>query len=126
MSFINREWTPENADEMHKEDWLAIFFSVVSYIALMVGAAMSALLIPIGFVILIIGILSALIMYWIIDPKLRSISAEYEKNEKDYLLQLEEIQKWKRINDTSVCCSNWNDDCLRSIFCWYDICIHLL
>ncbi|MBI66238.1 MAG: hypothetical protein CMG65_00365 [Candidatus Marinimicrobia bacterium] len=96
MSFINREWTPENADEMHKEDWLAIFFSVVSYIALMVGAAMSALLIPIGFVILIIGILSALIMYWIIDPKLRAISAEYEKNEKDYLLQLEEIQKWEK------------------------------
>ena len=96
MSFINREWTPENADEMNKEDWLAIFFSVDSNIALMVGAAMSALLIPIGFVILIIGILSALIMYWIIDPKLRSISAEYEKNEKDYLLQLEEIQKWEK------------------------------
>ena len=57
-------------------------FSVVSYIALMVGAAMSALLIPLGFVILIIGILSALLMYWIIDPKLRSISAEYEKRKR--------------------------------------------
>ena len=57
MSFIKREWTPENADEMHKEDWFAIFFSVISYIALMVGAAMSALLIPAGFVILFIGIL---------------------------------------------------------------------
>ena len=36
------------------------------------------------------------IMYWIIDPKLRSISVEYEKKEKDYLLQLEEIQKWEK------------------------------
>ena len=96
MSFINREWTPENADEMHKEDWFAIFFSVVSYIALMAGVAMSVLLIPIGFIILTIGIVAALIMYWIIDPKLRSISAEYEKKEKDYLLQLEEIQKWEK------------------------------
>ncbi len=96
MSFINREWTPENADEMHKEDWFAIFFSVVSYIALMVGVAMSVLLIPIGFIILTIGIVAALIMYWIIDPKLRSISAEYEKKEKDYLLKLEEIQKWEK------------------------------
>ena len=96
MSFINREWAPENADEMHKEDWIAIFFSVVSYIALMVGTAMSVLLIPIGFVILTIGIIAALIMYWIIDPKLRSISVEYEKKEKDYLLQLEEIQKWEK------------------------------
>ena len=96
MSYFKREWSPENADEMHKEDWFAIFFSVVSYIALMVGAAMSALLIHLGFVILIIGILSALLMYWIIDPKLRSISAEYEKKEKDYLLQLEEIQKLEK------------------------------
>jgi len=44
---------------------------------------------------LTIGIIAALIMYWIIDPKLRSISVEYEKKEKDYLLQLEEIQKWE-------------------------------
>ena len=95
MQIIKREWTPESADEMHKEDWFAIVFSVIAYISLMVGTAMSALLIPTGFFILIIGILAATIMYWIIDPKLRAISSEYEKQEKDYLLKLEEIQKWE-------------------------------
>ena len=95
MPIIQREWTPESADEMHKEDWFAIIFSVISYIALLIGTAMSALLIPLGFFILIIGILAAIIMYWIIDPKLRAISSEYEKQEKDYLLKLEEIQKWE-------------------------------
>ncbi len=49
----------------------------------------------VGFFILIIGILATIIMYWIIDPKLRAISSEYEKQEKDYLLKLEEIQKWE-------------------------------
>ena len=94
MQIIKREWTPESADEMHKVDWFAIVFSVIAYISLMVGTAMSALLIPTGFFILIIGILATIIMYWIIDPKLRAISSEYEKQEKDYLLKLEEIQKW--------------------------------
>ena len=79
MQIIKREWTPESADEMHKEDWFAIVFSVIAYISLMVGTAMSALLIPTGFFILIIGILATIIMYWIIYPKLRAISSEYEK-----------------------------------------------
>ncbi len=95
MPIIQRDWTPESADEMHKEDWFAIVFSVIAYISLMIGTAMSALLITEGFIILIIGILSTVIMYWIIDPKLKSISSEYEKQEKDYLFKLEEIQKWK-------------------------------
>ena len=78
MPVIRREWTPASADEMHKEDWLAIIFSVIAYIALLIGTAMSALLIPVGFFTLIIGILAAIIMYWIIDAKLRAISSEYE------------------------------------------------
>jgi len=35
------------------------------------------------------------VIYWVIDPKLRMISQEYEKKQKDYLKQLEEIQKWE-------------------------------
>ena len=95
MPIIQRLWTPESADEMHKEDWFAIIICVIANIALLVGTGISALVIPVGFFILIIGILAAIIMYWIIDPKLRAISSEYEKQEKDYLLKLEEIQKWE-------------------------------
>ena len=62
MQIIKREWTHESADEMHKEDWFAIVFSVIAYISLMVGTAMSALLIPTGFFILIIGILATIII----------------------------------------------------------------
>ena len=95
MSFIRREWTSADADDWHKEDWLAILFSVVSYIALVIGAALSFLTISVGFVILALGSVSAGIMMWIIDPKLRKISSEYEKKQKDYLRQLEDIQKWE-------------------------------
>ena len=95
MSFIRREWTSADADDWHKEDWLAIIFSVVSYIALVIGTALSFLTITVGFVILALGIVSAGIMMWIIDPKLRKISSEYEKKQKGYLRQLDDIQKWE-------------------------------
>jgi len=60
-----------------------------------IGTALSFLTITVGFVILALGIVSAGIMMWIIDPKLRKISSEYEKKQKGYLRQLEDIQKWE-------------------------------
>tara|TARA_B100000902_G_scaffold230223_1_gene218432 strand:+ start:384 stop:680 length:297 start_codon:yes stop_codon:yes gene_type:complete len=95
MSFIKRNWTPESADEWRKEDWIAIILSSISYICLMTGAALSFLMITKGFIILLIGIVLGLVMYWVIDPKLKTISTEYEKKQKDYLNKLDNIQKWK-------------------------------
>ncbi len=95
MKLIRRDWTPEKADEWRREDWIAIVFSVLAYVLLTVGSALSFLLLPSGFLILGLGIVSTAVMYWVIDPKLRMISSEYEKKQKDYLRQLEEIQKWE-------------------------------
>ena len=95
MSFINRTWTPETADEWRKEDYISIILSSLSYICLMIGTALAFLLMPSGFIILGIGIALALLMYWVIDPKLKTISSEYEKKQKDYLMKLDEIQKWE-------------------------------
>jgi len=95
MSFIKRNWTPESADEWRKEDLIAIILSSISYICLMIGTALSFLMISKGFIILLTGIVLGLIMYWVIDPKLKTISTEYEKKQKDYLNKLDNIQKWK-------------------------------
>ena len=95
MSIIRRHWSPEDADEWRKEDWVAIVLSVISYILLTVGSALSFLLLPSGFITLGIGIVFTVLMYWVVDPKLRTISSEYEKKQKDYLRQLEYIQKWE-------------------------------
>ena len=95
MGFIRRQWTAKEADEWRKEDWIAILLSVLSYILLAIGSALSFLLLPIGFIVLGIGIIITLLMYWVIDPKLKTISEEYEKKQKDYLIQIEEIQKWE-------------------------------
>ncbi len=95
MPLIRRDWNPVAADEWRKEDWYAIVLSVIAYTMLTVGSALTFLLLPIGFIILGVGIVATLLMYWVIDPKLRMISTEYEKKQKEYLEQLEEIQRWE-------------------------------
>jgi len=99
MSFINRNWTPETADEWKKEDYISILLSSLSYIFLMIGTALAFLLLPIGFILLGIGIVLSLLMFWVIDPKLKIISTKYEKEQKDYLLKLDDIQKWTVENE---------------------------
>lgn len=95
MSLLNRQWTPESADEWSKEDLIAVALSSLAYMLLMIGAALSFLLKTSGFIILVLGIILSLLMYWVIDPKLKTISSQYEKHQKDYLMKLEEIQKWE-------------------------------
>ncbi|RPH90857.1 MAG: hypothetical protein EHM72_18650 [Calditrichaeota bacterium] len=95
MALFNRKWTPHQADEWTREDWLAIIISPFSYILLTLGVAMSLFLLPMGFVFLGIGIVITVIMFWIIDPKLRAISQGYEKKQREYLQELEKIQRWE-------------------------------
>ena len=90
MPLIRRKWTPQSADDWRKEDWIAVILSALSYFTLAIGSVLSFLLLTVGFVILGISIILILLMYWVIDPKLRTISEEYEKKQKDYLHHLDE------------------------------------
>ena len=95
MPFIRRTWTAIEADEWTKEDWITIILSPLSYILLTVGAALSLLLFWYGYLLLAVGIALTAVMHWIIDPKLKAISAEYEKKQQDYLHDLEASVRWK-------------------------------
>ncbi len=95
MSLIKRTWTAAEADEWTKEDLYACIFAVLSYILLTVGTALSFLLRPIGFLLLAAGIIATLLMFWIIDPKLKVISSDYEQKQKEYLIELEKSVKWE-------------------------------
>ncbi|MFC1481391.1 hypothetical protein ACFL6E_03985 [Candidatus Neomarinimicrobiota bacterium] len=97
MALIRRTWTAESAEEWTKEDWIAIVISPLAYILLTVGVALSILMRPIGYLLLIIGIIATIAMHWIIDPKLKEISTEYEKKQKDYLADLDRRVKWKEL-----------------------------
>jgi hypothetical protein len=99
MSWIKRKWTPAEADNWTKEDWFTIILSPLAYIFLMIGIGLSFLLLWYGFLILAVGIGLTAAMHWIIDPKLKVISSEYEKKQKDYLEKLENSVRWEDTNE---------------------------
>ncbi|UCD36834.1 MAG: hypothetical protein JSW54_08310 [Fidelibacterota bacterium] len=96
MSIIQRRWTPEQADEWTKEDWMAIVLSPLAYMLITVGVAMAIMLRPVGFILLVAGGVITVVMHLIIDPKLKVISAEYEKNQKRYLEELDRRVRWEK------------------------------
>jgi len=53
------------------------------------------LLLTSGYILLLLGILSAALMFYIIDPKLDVLSADYEKKQREYLEELERIERWE-------------------------------
>lgn len=99
MKLIKRRWTPGEAEEWTKEDWLAIFLSPVSYILLTIGTLLSLFLFTTGFILLGAGIFAAALMHWIIDPKLKAISTEYEAKQQKYLEELEQNVRWEEIKN---------------------------
>jgi hypothetical protein len=98
VSWIRREWTPADADEWTREDWVTIVISPLAYMLLMVGTALSLFLSPAGYITLAAGIVLTGLMHWVIDPKLKVISGEYEKKQRDYLEQLEKQARWEGNN----------------------------
>lgn len=99
MNIIKRKWKPGEADEWTKEDWFAIILSPLSYLFLSIGFGLSFLLLPVGFITLGIGILLTALMHWVIDPKLKAISTDYEKKQVKYLEELEKNARWKEVKN---------------------------
>jgi hypothetical protein len=98
MKLIKRRWSPAEADEWTKEDWITIVLSTLAYFFLTIGVGLSFLLQPVGFITLAIGIILTVLMHWVIDPKLKKISSEYEKRQHDYLEKLEQNARWEDIH----------------------------
>ena len=96
MSWFRQEWTPQEADEWTKEDFYAIIFSSLTYMLITIGVGLS-LLVPLwGLLCLALAALCGWIMFRIIDPKLRTLSDEFESKQKEYLQALDRIMKWEK------------------------------
>jgi ABC-type transport system involved in cytochrome bd biosynthesis fused ATPase/permease subunit len=95
MSWIKREWTAREADQWTKEDYLVFIISPLIYVLLALGTMLSLFMLWYGWVILGASLILLLVMIWIIDPKLKAISEDYEKKQKHYLEDLEKIERWE-------------------------------
>lgn len=95
MPWIRRKWTPKDAEEWTKEDLFASILSVSSYITLTIGLALAIFNLWYGWVTLGAGIVITYLMFYVIDPKLKVISSEYEKKQKKYIDDLDRIIRWE-------------------------------
>jgi solute:Na+ symporter, SSS family len=93
--FIRRTWTPEQTGEWTREDWIAIVLSPLVMGALMIGVTKLLLLQPGGILLVVGAVLGAGVIYWVIDPKLRAVSTEYEAQQEQYIKQLEQRLRWQ-------------------------------
>jgi len=92
---LRREWKPEEAESWTREDWLAIVISPVAYALLMIGLARLLFLRVDGLIIFLGGVVATVLLHLVIDPKLKAISSEYEKKQREYLRRLELVVRWR-------------------------------
>ncbi len=90
-----REWDPQSAQEWTVEDLIACILSALSYTGIMIGFSLLFLGQLSGLIITIITALITWLMFWIIDPKLRAVSEDYEKRQKEYIEMLDRLVRWE-------------------------------
>ncbi len=86
---IRRRWNAEAAQEWTREDWIAIVLAPLSYGLVMIGLALTLLARWHGVPILGAGLACGGFLYWVIDPKLRAVSIDYELRQSRYLAQMD-------------------------------------
>jgi hypothetical protein len=100
--FIKRTWTAAEAEAWTREDWFVIALSPLVMGAFMIGVASLLLLQPGGIALTLFALVGTGVIYWIIDPKLRAISSEYEQRQAKYLEELERGVRWDESGGSGV------------------------
>jgi membrane protein YdbS with pleckstrin-like domain len=95
MSLLKRSWSRQEAEEWTVHDLLASLLSVASYFLVAIGVAGSLLLQVWGYVTLVIGIVCAVVMHLIIDPKLKAASSSYSERQSEYGDRIERLNRWE-------------------------------
>jgi len=94
MTWIKREWTGDEAQEWTKEDLIAWVLSPLAYLGLTAGIALSLLAKWPGYVLLALAVVFTFLIFWIQRPKLDAASEEYEIKQKEYIEEIEEMERW--------------------------------
>jgi hypothetical protein len=92
---IRRTWTAEEADDWSREDWIAIVLSPIVFALVLIGLTKMLLLQTGGVIMTVAAVAGAGVIYWVIDPKLRAVSAEYEARQAKYIESLERKLRWQ-------------------------------
>lgn len=81
--------------EWSREDLLACILSALAYVNCLAGIALLLMNQWTGYVLSVFTVAQVISMYYIIDPKLRKVSADFEKKQQEYLEELDKIVEWE-------------------------------
>ena len=95
---IRRTWTAEQAGEWTREDWIVIVLSPLVFALILFGLTKLLLLQISGLWLVLAAIAGAAAIYWVIDPKLRAVSEEFETTQAKYLEELERSVRWDDVS----------------------------
>jgi len=95
MKLFRKEWTAAEADEWTSHDFWASLLGVLAYILITVGIIGAFLLQLWGFAAVALALVLGLVMFFIIDPKLKAMSKAFEKKQDGYLGKLEQSNRWE-------------------------------
>ncbi len=96
MSLFREHWTPSRADEWTIHDLIASVLSAASYILVGLGTVGALLLQSWGFIALITGIVCVVLMYLVINPKLKALSEAFAKRQQELLEHIDKTTRWEQ------------------------------
>ena len=76
-------------------DYWACVLSAASFVLITAGTPMMLLNLWQGYIMVALSIISAVVMFKIVNPKLKLVSEQYESKQKEYLEELNRIIKWQ-------------------------------
>jgi len=86
--------------EWSSEDLWACILSPLAYFTITAGVALLLLNQWTGYLLTFAGLALSAAMFYVIDPKLKALSADFEKKQKGYLEELDKIIEWKSTSDS--------------------------
>lgn len=95
MNLFRKDWTATDADEWTVHDLVASVLGVLAFFLGTIGVIGAFLFQLWGFACLLATAVLTLIMYRVIDPKLRAMSEAFDERQQEYLDDLERTVRWE-------------------------------
>lgn len=90
-----KDWTPHEADSWSRHDVFAAILSAACYLLVAIGVAGALLMKVWGFVAVAGSILAGWLMFRVIDPKLKALSAAFEEAQAGHLERVNRVTRWE-------------------------------
>lgn len=95
VKFFGRDWTPEEADRWTRHDLVAAILGAFTFVAFTLGGAWAVFGDPRGWAWLAAAVGASLLLWAVIDRKLRAQSLAFQRREEAHKKAVDERNRWE-------------------------------